>query len=84
MVRKSLFVLALLTLLVGCKGEAEKSKSEIGKYVYLDKYRIIHVDRKCNKIFKRVERIQVKGKLLGNYYYCPKCVSDEAYDSLTN
>lgn len=76
-------VLALLPLLLlGCGNkEVEEPTPSVGKYVYKDSYKIVHIDRECNRIHKRVERIQVS-ELRGKIYYCPKCVSDEAYEYL--
>lgn len=81
---KKILLLFLPLLMLGCKEEdrTEESMPIVGKYVYQDSYRVIHIDRECDKIFRGVRRIP-SDELKGFQRYCSKCVNDEAYEILT-
>lgn len=78
----------------------EKTESKLGKYVYIDYNRTLHVDRKCisnlSQNSKTVgERMQyMEGGIrfidtmyltTSNYYnFCPICVDDKSYERIMN
>lgn len=68
-------------------GCATRSNKPVGEYVYIDRYGILHSDRKCSRLnYKGMEseRIQAQKINLGAVTMCPKCVSDENYEELIN
>lgn len=81
---KKILLLFLPLLMLGCKEEdrTEEPMPIVGKYVYQDYYRVVHIDRECDKIFRGVSRIP-SDELKGFHRYCSKCVNDEAYEILT-
>lgn len=90
-----LFVMSLF-LFCGCSSKNDNSqKHEIGKYVYVDAVRCIHVDKSCviktTTITKDYHSVDLNGILFvdttefgmsGDYIYCPKCVDDALYSKL--
>lgn len=58
----------------------------IGKYVYVDQLNTVHTNRKCSRLnYKGMhsERIKVEDFVFYEYCsYCPKCVTDEDYQTL--
>lgn len=46
---KHTIIIAILLLLCSCGGSSEKSEKHhrIGKFVYVDRYNTIHIDREC-------------------------------------
>ena len=68
--------------------ESSSNKSEIGKYVYIDKDSTLHVVRKCTKFIleekdpgiKRISSENIPPEYLDKC--CSYCVDDEAYEML--
>ncbi|WP_290143698.1 hypothetical protein [Paramuribaculum intestinale] len=61
-----------------------------GKYLYIDSRDNIHTSRSCSRLnYKYLKSYRVEIKEFDYYYrrmgasICPKCVSDDEYDSLT-
>lgn len=93
MKRKATFVFLLLSLLV-----TSCNKHKIGKYVYKDFYKTIHIDRDCaskpsNNPKTKEERIANRVGVTfidtcdfrdRGYRFCPKCINDETFLSLSN
>lgn len=68
-------------------GRTTRSNKHVGEYVYVDRYDILHVDRKCSRLnYKGMEsgRIKTQKINLSNVTLCPKCVSDDNYEELLN
>lgn len=75
------------------KGDSDKEKPVIGKYVYMDTNETIHIRRHCPAIGKQpselggaeraVTRIPVEAVSISMLdYSCSRCISDEAYEEL--
>ena len=75
------------------KGDSDKEKPAIGKYVYMDTNETIHIRRHCPAIGKQpgelggaeraVTRIPVEEVSISMLdYSCSRCVSDELYEQL--
>ena len=77
--------------------KAEELKPLVGKYGYIngEEYNdiVVHLDRQCKELPSIVARVpsnelretisDIESKNCNiNIYYCPKCVSDEAYEYL--
>lgn len=61
-----------------------------GKYVYMDYFSIIHVSRKCPKLYHKdvpfTTRMKVSDlrKRKDKKFFCPNCVNDKDYETLNN
>lgn len=65
----------------------------LGKYVYLEDinmemqaYNVCHTKNNCDKIkgtIKRFESEQLKSINTSGWKFCPKCVSDRAFEAIT-
>ncbi len=63
--------------------EKEEETGGIGKYVYLDECKEIHIDRKCPILLEeRADRVLSNEIPYNVASYCLQCVSDEDYDRL--
>ena len=68
-----------------------KQKSEPkkggGEYVYVDRSNILHIDRKCSRLnYKGMTSRRVKVSEISTLdfdSYCPKCVDDQLYQSIS-
>ena len=66
--------------------ENHSKQSALSEYVYVDRYGIVHADRKCSRLnykgnkSKRVHTHDFKAD--ENTSFCPKCVSDSEYEDL--
>lgn len=62
----------------------------LGEYVYLDYFSIIHVSRKCPKLYHKdvpfTTRMKVSDlqKRKDKKFFCPNCVNDKDYETLNN
>lgn len=64
-----------------------ESRSKLGDYVYVDRSRTLHIDRKCKRLnYKGMtsERIPVDRIDITDIEFCPNCVDDEAYTKLSS
>jgi len=86
--RKIAFILFVLCM-VACKNTEEKPKSEVGKYVYVDREGVLHIKQRCTKFIlkdeqdfgvKRISSENIPPEYLENC--CSYCINDEAYDIL--
>lgn len=67
------------------KRSSRKDKS-VGEYVYIDNFGIVHADRKCSRLnYKRMTSTRKPVSMLSvdEWEFCPKCVSDKAYEIIT-
>ena len=66
---------------------ASTMPTKLGEYVYVDDMNIVHVSRRCPRLnYKGMESDRVKVSELHKetaVSYCPKCVSDKDYETLT-
>ncbi len=65
----------------GFKSNVHEPK--VGKYVYMDVFEIVHIDRECKQLNKtrRSSRISVSSIPL-DASYCPLCVDDNSYEKI--
>lgn len=60
--------------------------AELGEYVYIDHFNIVHAWRKCKRLnYKNVTSRRVRINELRNerqYTFCTNCVSDETYNDI--
>lgn len=68
--------LLILMLFVSCSSKGNKAttkqKSEIGKYVYIDKAGVLHTKNGCKAVFKEIsthsEQFPIKTGLFGYFF----------------
>jgi hypothetical protein len=84
-----LIVVVIITIVVFCVWQSNQSrKGEPGKYVYVDNYSILHVDRNCDNIAvfhgaRPVTIYSINEFTRENWKkICSSCISDEKYESI--
>lgn len=81
-------VIAVAAMVVFSPGKSDRTprnNKHVGEYVYVDRYGILHVDRKCSRLHyngMESDRIETQKVNLNNVTTCLKCVSDENYKEL--
>lgn len=80
-------IVAFIWKLPDAMKASSTTQTKLGEYVYVDDMNIVHVSRRCSRLnYKGMESDRVKVKDLHKetgVSYCPKCVSDKDYETLT-
>lgn len=78
--------------LFGCSNRDKNNKSlDLGRYVYVDRDKCLHIDRNCVKFIISLENSQGivfidTAKLTDNCFidFCSHCVNDKCYEKIEN
>lgn len=98
--KKIFFIISFVTSLIimtSCRGNdntksSKNSEETIGKYVYVTKDSILHLDLYCLRLSNLLDSgasketgirfIDTAQIISTDYYYCPECFNDSLYERI--